>query len=397
MKDEADGGYTGLEEVPEGFCDATVPVKEVRRPRVVTATPVTGPVVRELVEGELLPAEATQCLVQSGVNRDSALQVQGAFVELFSKADALVRQGEKIVVTDHRQRALMDEARRVRLQLRAVRCEGDRVRKALKEDSLKRGRAIDGVGNVLSGYIERTEAYLLEQEQFAERHEAKRVAELAEARAKLVQPYADVFAGGTGAFNLGDMGEEQFQVYLTGLRLQHEQKIEQARLAEAARLAQIEQARKDQEERTRLQAELDAKRREIEEQNRIAADNARVAREALDEERRRGAAELERVQREAAARVLAAENAERARQIAADAENKRLREAEERAEAMRLADAQRLAAAPDREKVLAFAALVAALKAPLLTTDKGLVLREVISGQIAGFSRWLTGQADKAL
>lgn len=393
-------GISDAADMPEGFCHSTVPVKEVRRARTVTATPVDGPVVREVVEGELLPAEAAQCLVQSGVNRDSALQVQGAFVDLFSKADMLVKLGQRIVVTDHHQISLMDEARRVRLQLRAVRCEGDRVRKALKEDSLKRGRAIDGVGNVLAGYIERTEAYLLEQEQFAERHEAKRLAELAEARAKLVEPYADLFAGGTGVAGLASMTEEQFQIYLSGLKFQQAQKVEAARQAEAARLAQIEQARKDQEERARLQTELDAQRRAMEIANANAARDAMIAQEALEAERARNATALAKAEQDAAAARLAASRAENARiaqEQARQADAEKLARMEQARLAAEAVQAARLAAAPDREKVMAFAALVAELKAPQLTTAKGLALREVISGQIAGFNRWLVGQADKAL
>jgi hypothetical protein len=53
------------------------------------------------------------------------------------------------------------------------------VRKSLKEESLKRGKAIDGYANVLKYLCEPIEDKLFEIEQYAERKEAARVAALA--------------------------------------------------------------------------------------------------------------------------------------------------------------------------------------------------------------------------
>src|SRR6185437_11549413 len=93
---------------------------------------------------------------------------------MFTQAEEWAARAALIKVTSVDQKREMKMARESRLALREIRIKVEHDRKRLKEDSTRRGRAIDGIANVLKALIEPLEAHLLEQETFAERVEAVR-------------------------------------------------------------------------------------------------------------------------------------------------------------------------------------------------------------------------------
>ena len=91
----------------------------------------------------------------------------------FAMADEWEAKARMIVVTHESQRAEMKLARTGRLFLREKRIEIEKTRKQLKEDSLREGKAIDGIANVLKALIEPIEKYLDQQEHFEEYKKAE--------------------------------------------------------------------------------------------------------------------------------------------------------------------------------------------------------------------------------
>lgn len=369
--------------------------------------------------------------------------IETGFREAFAQAEKWRTQALAIHITSTDQKAEMKMARAIRLDLKAIRVNADKTRKNLKADALLMGRAIDGVYNLLEAAIVPLERHLDEQEKFAERlAEAERLRVKAEREAAL-SPFLDMTM--TMALpDLSSMTAEQWEGYLADAKLLHEAKIEQARKAEAERIAaeqaaaaererlrieneRLEREAKEREaamkaereaaeqaqreaaaaakaERDALEAKAKAEREEIQRQHAAeaaaaaekvrkeraaAAERQRIADEAARKEREDAQREIERVKAEAAA-AAEKDRKERAKLESGIAAQKAAEEARVKAEAA----AQRKAArAPDKQKALAFAATVRALKAPTATTEEGKAVMAEITAKIEGFARWIETQA----
>jgi len=349
--------------------------------------------------------------------------IETGFKDAFAQAEKWRVQALTINVTSADQKTEMKLARTIRLELKNIRVSAEKTRKTLKEDALRMGKAIDGVNNLLLAAIVPLEKHLEEQEQYGERlAESERQATLARRTAELA-PY---LAEGQHVPALDVMTAEQFGNYLTDAKLLHEAKIEQARKAEAERIA-LEQAAAAERERLRIEnerlrkeaAELEAKakaeREAAEKAQREAAAKAKAERDAIESKARKEREELEyKYAQEAAAAAEIARKERAAAQAKANAEReavhakaqaeRKAREAAEKelaakqaAESARVkaeaAAAKKAARAPDKVKALAFAATVRALQAPEAKTEEGKAVMAEITAKIEGFAKWIETQA----
>ncbi len=356
----------------------------------------------------------------SGLEIESVKSLETLFAPFFTQAEEWRQKALACKVTDVNDKRGMKFARESRLALREIRIAVEKSRKKAKEDSLRRGKAIDGMANVFNAAVEPIEAFLLEQEQYAERVEAERISKLTEERRTLLEPY-----GISPLFNvatLGTLSEEDFQTMLADSKAITEARVERERKAEADRIAK-EKAEAAERERIRLENEQlkrEASEREEEarkereriaaerkaEQEKAAAEAARVAKEreaerqkaeaerrAIEEKSRKEREAIEakaRAEREAAAAQAAKERAERER---LEAEIKAKKDAEAKAKA---AEAKRAAAAlraPDKEKLLTLAKSVRNLSVPALSTDEARAVGTEIAAKIEGFAKWIEKQA----
>jgi len=258
-----------------------------------------------------------------------------AFLPDFSSAWKLSVDAKAINVTDPSQKDEIKKARDMRLQLREVRIASEKRRKSLKEDSLRRGQAIDKVAKVITQIAEPAEAKLLEMETIAERLEQERRSRVRAERVMRLAPYGV----DTTCIDLAGMEEAAFARLLEDSRLAAEARERAAREAEEKRKAD-EAAR--EAERLRLKAENDRLRRENEQRE----DEAKKARAEADHKLREEREAREKLERD-------------------DADRKR-------AEAKRLADEakakRRADRAPDAEKVRAFKAQLEAMQIPTFKT-----------------------------
>lgn len=224
---------------------------------------------------EIMPDERKEALAvvqQNQLAPDTAASLQQSFTPLFANARAVLEKSKAIVVTDASQKLEIKMARECRLALRAIRIEGDKTRKSLKEESLRKSRAIDGMYAILLHLTESEENRLDEQEKFVARQEEARKAKLKADREEALRPY-----GLDCSFMaLGEMPDETFAQLLENTRSAHEAKLAAARKAE--------------EDRIRAENER------LKEEQRIRDENARLKREA-DE---RAAAEKAEKERQAA-------------------------------------------------------------------------------------------------
>ena len=105
---------------------------------------------------------------KSGLDKTKAQILLDNFSQYFEIASEWEKKAKTIVVKDASQKTDMQIARVGRLFLREKRIKIDKTRKELKEQSLREGRAIDGIANVLKALIVPIEEYLDKQEKFVE-------------------------------------------------------------------------------------------------------------------------------------------------------------------------------------------------------------------------------------
>jgi len=356
----------------------------------------------------------------------------------------LLTQADAIKVTSIDQTDLMSAARAARLNIRQVRLFVEKKHTELKAYHLQAGREVDAFKNHFLALCKEREERLQLAEDFAEHETARIQGELRVNRLIELKPFlAD---GQSPMADLGTLEEKDWLAMLEdakdlhGLkvariareekeredaRIAEEQRLErerQEREAEAARIrAEAEEARKENE---RLRAEQEAERK------RVAAETARIEAERAAERRKaqeereaqeralqaeRDAAERERQQAEAAARAererlqreAAAKAAEQQKLI--DEANRKAQELErqaaEREAAERMAEAQRTAAAaeaarqaaaaPDREKVIAYAHALEAIPLPKVTTAAGKALVEKLAARITNLAAAIKDETAK--
>lgn len=323
------------------------------------------------------------------------------FLPLFEKAKQWKAKAAEIVVNDASQLREMELARVSRLALRDVRLEADKIRKALKEDGLRYGRAVQGVYNVIEYLIVPIEKDLEGKEKFAEIQAAKRREELAEQRRTQLQ----AINCDPSFYDLGNMPEEQYAKVLSAATLAYNKAKEEAE--EAARQELLAKAKAEEERREEAlikarTAELMALGVRLNEEGNYVLDNKEnpdfgnvitpyevktaspeVWQGYLDELKttatinsefdKKQAEQLAKAQAEAkkqaaaVAKAKAKAEAERQARLKLEAEAKAKAEADARA----IAEAKRREAlAPDKDKLVALADRFANFELPTVTSPE---------------------------
>lgn len=180
----------------------------------------------EAVQLEILPADAQKlelAVKESGLEGESATELVLKFQPLMAEAKKYADMVKGVTVTDISQTVEMKLARTARLALRDVRVRADKLKVKLKADSLRRGKAIDGVFHVIEYLIEPMEAKLLEMEQFEDRAKAATAQKLKTDREELLRPYSI----DTSFYSLDVMPEESFARLLEDSRRAHQSKVDE--------------------------------------------------------------------------------------------------------------------------------------------------------------------------
>ena len=235
---------------------------------------------------------------ESGLEESKSRYILENFQDYFKIAEEWELKARTLVVTNPDQTAEMEMARVGRLFLREKRIAIEKSRKELKEQSLREGKAIDGIANVLKALIVPIEEYLDKQEHFVQIEQKKK---------------DDIFRAEIEK----RMEEERLQIeFAAQIARDTEDRRVRAENEELKRLAQIN-ADKQKAEKLKHDAEMALERK------------TREVATALAEKKRK--AELEVVQAENA-RIQAERDKKEAeeRQIRADTE--KLRKAKHDAE-----------------------------------------------------------------
>jgi hypothetical protein len=245
-------------------------------------------------------------------------------------------------ITDDTDAEQRKKARECRLTLKRIRVNVENTRKTSKEDAVRYGKAVDGMANVLKFLCEPEEKRLEAVEEAEQRREKERIASMVADRMALIQREW----GNPAIYNLATMEEEAFLGVLDGLRQARIAKEEEAKKAEAARVAK-EKEEAEARERQRIENERLKKEAAVREAE------AKIEREKAEAVQREMVAKL-KVEREARE---AAEAATRAAKQAAELELAKEREAaaKKQAEIEAAAKREREAAAKKQAEIEAAA------------------------------------------
>jgi len=211
---------------------------------------------------QLIPVELSPILKDTKIELSKAeghamafAPSMGSYLELAEVIKGL----DKVNPTE----AMAKQAREARLKMVKVRTAAEEIKDLRKEGIKAEGDLIQSLYNVVKNSCLVTETEFTEIEKHQERMEANRQAELSATRIELLA----VFGTDTTYLPLGVMTDEQFNrlletetIAFNARKLAAEQaeakRIEDERLAEEARLAQIEKDRLEREEKDRQLAEL---------------------------------------------------------------------------------------------------------------------------------------------
>ena len=196
--------------------------------------------------------ELVEVIEKAKIEQGTAKMLQESFNPLFTKAQEWKLEADKIIVTDESQTEMMAKAREIRLSLQKVRTDADKKRIALKEDSLRYGKAVQGIYNVIEFLVKPIEKHLENQEKFIERQEEQKRLVIKQKRESEILPYAEFVPGG---FDFGIMTEEDYQRLLAGFKIQYQLKQDAIAKAEAEKI-EAEKKAKEEQERIRIENEI---------------------------------------------------------------------------------------------------------------------------------------------
>lgn len=309
------------------------------------------------------------------------------FKAFFDQTEGFEKRALAIKVTDESQVDVIKQAKEMRKQLQQIRIETEKARVRLKEQSLREGKAIDGMANVIKAIITPLEEHLEAQEKFAENQRLEREEALRQERGKLMEEVGALFS----SVDLGKISEEDFQSIYQAAKTRKEQAD-----AEAQRLEQerIEKEKAEAAEQERIRKENEALKKEaIKKEAERQKELAKAEKERLEREK-----EAEKTRKEFEAK-LAAEEAQKKAVANEKAKIQKELEDRKRAEEKRIADEKaaekKALAAPDKEKLLAFSETLSKAKPMQMGTPEGEAIAREIYAKVISLSLFIKEQAAK--
>jgi len=120
------------------------------------------------------PSELTTAIAKLNLDEVTAVALKSAFLPFEEKAAEWKEKAQQLTVTSVTEVEKMKDARAARLQLRRIRLDVEALHKEKKANIIREGNTLDLIKRTLVGFIEPTEDFLQQQEDFAEIAEANR-------------------------------------------------------------------------------------------------------------------------------------------------------------------------------------------------------------------------------
>lgn len=218
------------------------------------------------------------CVEQANLSSVEQQTLLEKFSSFFIKAEEWEKKAREIVVTSEEQESEMKMARIARLELKNIRVDVEKTRKELKEESLRKGQTIDAIAKIIKNTIEPIEDYLLQQENFVQIQEEKRLNERFENRVKQLAPYEY-----DATINIRSMSDKDFNNYVQLLEVARQQKIEEEKLEEERKKKEEAERVAMVQENERLRLEAVAREKALEKE-RAERESERLAQQKILEQ-----------------------------------------------------------------------------------------------------------------
>jgi len=301
---------------------------------------------------------------ESKIDGATAKNLKETFMPIFEKAEQLAKKAKNIVVKDMEDTDAMESARELRLSLKRLRCDTDTTRKELKEESVRKNKAIDGMANIIKYLIIPIEERLQKQEDYIQD-------KIKEARNNKINERANKvieLEGDPCIYNLGDMSEDSFTDLLDSLKYQQDKKKE-AEVKEEADRIETEKVERERQEGIRLENEKLKKERDKKEK----ADAKQKVKHDAELQKEKDKAETERLKRVKGEREIEAAKEKERRRLKAEKDAKD-KEEKDKANAIKKATL-----APDKVKLEYLSVKLTEVSLPQMTSEEGKkVLRVVV-------------------
>lgn len=206
--------------------------------------------------------------------------IQDDLLPFFQEAKFLEAEAMKIQVQSENDKESMQKARELRLNLQKIRVSADKKRKELKEESLRRANAVQGMFNIIKYLIVPLEEHLSKQEKYAEEMAKQRIEKLKIERASLLAEYEVDLT----FVKVEEMPDEVFNEFLEKAKKEYVAKKNAEKEAEKQRLKEEKAKEKERLKALQVAKELKEKNDKLEmEKKRIEAELAQ-AQKRQDEE-----------------------------------------------------------------------------------------------------------------
>ncbi len=184
------------------------------------------------------------------IETSKAEQIRGTFLPMSDMLATFEDRYAKVIKKSEGEITplIIDEAKRLRLDIAKVRITTEKLRKEQKDEYLRAGKAIDSVSNILKWAVTDKENALKAIEDHYEAKERERLKALQEERVALLSPYVEDAEERV----LCDMEDDVWDIYLDNKKKAHEDVIAAKEQAEKAAEAKIKD---DQEAKEKLEAE----------------------------------------------------------------------------------------------------------------------------------------------
>lgn len=289
----------------------------------------------------------TQAIELSGLTKDKSEILTSKFSSMIEQIEDWKQKASRLTINNASQKEEIEIAKSGYKFIKGVRIDIEKTRKALKEDSLKEGKAIDLIAKSLTEEISPLELELEQKAKFVEIQEEKRKTERTQER---LERLALLNFAVPQNSTIADMSDEMFNTYHDGLIFQAE-KIEEERVAQ---------------EEAEMMAEMNAKvaREAAEKVEKERIENQRIENERLKIEAEKREAEIARIQSEKDEEIRLEK--EKSEKLEAEIRNKAYQEESERA--AKAAKEREVLNAPDKDKLLNYVQQIGLVKSSALQT-----------------------------
>jgi len=309
------------------------------------------------------------------IEKSKAEAIRATFEPMVSMLQEFEDAYNSIITTSKKEitEELTNAARRLRLDIGKVRIEAEKLRKEQKEEYLRAGKAIDAVNNILKWAVTDKENRLKKIEDYFEIQEQLRLEKLQADRAEKLSKYVE----DAGERNLASMDEDVWKAYFSTKKQEYEDRIAAEKKAEEERRENEKLDRIEYDRKLLIGPYITF----IEVFDKFKKENPDVTIRTMDENKYQELlaslkkakadydAEQERIRKENE-RIKKEQEEFKAKLQKAEAEIKAKQQAEEDARQKAEQEKRKAEMAPDKDKLLAFAARLEKTEIPEVDSEE---------------------------